>query len=86
MRDEAGHVHSEKMRVLVAQLRKRLWDASRQMDLVRRVFPKDARVARAQKDVSAALHGSYVVFALLRDRGELDGTLHEAGTPAPSQD
>lgn len=56
-----------RMRVQLARLRNQLWDASRQMDLVGRVFPKDARVGRARKDVSAALHGAYLTWRILED-------------------
>lgn len=67
------------MRVSVAHLRNQLWDASRAMDRLRVTLAKDPNFKRADKDVKAALHGSYEVWREL-------GGLVDAFSPALSQD
>lgn len=77
-----GYGDWQRMRVLVSRLRNQLWDASRQMDLVRRTFPKDRTVGRASKDVSAALHGSYLVMEWWKEFN--DGPFFQAPDEASS--
>lgn len=57
----------QELRVLLSRLRNQLWDASRTMDKVQRVFPKDKTVTRARKDVNAALHEAYLVYMFVRE-------------------
>lgn len=86
MKDAAGHVHTDNLRVQLRNLGRQLWDASRTMDLVQRVFPKDKRVTRARKDVSAALHGHHVLLVTLREQGVLDAFSSQDRTPATPED
>lgn len=57
----------EKLWLQLGILQRQLWDASRQMDHVARLLPKDGTVRRARKDVNAALHSAFIA-----QRGMLD--------------
>lgn len=75
----------ERMRVHIARLRNQLWDATRQMELVQRTFPRDRLVGRARKDVSAALHESYLAMTVWKEaRGA--PILQAPDAPSPASD
>lgn len=57
----------EKLWLQLGSLHRQLWDASRQMDHLQRLLPKDPVVRRARKDVNAALHGCYVAQRGIKD-------------------
>lgn len=83
MADGPGVSDLRNLRVLHSRLSRQLWDASRTMDLVLKVFPKDASVRRARKDVNSALHGSYLLFTHIRSMLDAANITDPVKAPPP---